>query len=489
LADVSRHARALPPGVVRLACLCVLGAGLLLAYLAARGLGDLRGQTPGFIVAYGGAFALYLGAAALALRAPDSDERQRRLALAVIWLLAIAFRLVLLPTRPTLSDDMYRYVWDGRVQAHGISPYRYPPEAKELIPLRAGDHTVWRYINRKPAVTVYPPGAQLAFAAVWRVVGNNVTGFKAALVLAELAGGAALLGLLRALRQPPERVLLYLWSPLLVFEVAHAGHVDGLMLPLLILAFWARMKERPGLLGVALGAATLVKLFPGLLLPALLPLGIVGGWRERARPAAQMLAAFGATLALGYAPYALQAGGAVGFLPHYLSENFNMGLARGLFALARRAGWPEAVLANAVTFGGMALLSALFLLRPAATGRAALGRCLWLIGWFTLWTQNLFPWYLLWLLPLLAAFVAPGRWLGFAATPPTAWLIFTGSVALAYLFFIRWRVMLAGQAAEFAPLYVLLGVNALAAAREALARAAGRASARRMRLEDAAPIS
>jgi hypothetical protein len=260
------------------------------------------------------------------------------------------------------------------------------------------------------------------------------------------------------------------------------------MLPLLILALWARVKERPVLLGLALGAATLVKLFPGLLLPALLPLGTGGGWRERARPAAWMLAAFGATLALGYAPYALQAGSAVGFLPHYLGENFNLGLARGLFALARLAGWPEALTVNAVTFGGMALLGALFVLRPAADGRAALGRCMWLIGWFTLWTQNLFPWYLLWLLPLLAAFAAPGRWLGFSAAPATAWLIFTGSVALAYLFFIRWRVLPAGQAAEFAPLYALLALNALAAGRAALARAAGRKEAHRMRLEDAAPI-
>jgi hypothetical protein len=146
------------------------------------------------------------------------------------------------------------------------------------------------------------------------------------------------------------------------------------------------------------------------------------------------------------------------------------------------------MLANTVTFGGMALLGALFVLRPAADGRAALGRCVWLIGWFTLWTQNLFPWYLLWLLPLLAVFAAPGRWLGFSAAPATAWLIFTGSVALAYLFFIRWRVVPAGQAAEFVPLYALLALNALAAGRAALARAAGRKEARPMRLEDAAPV-
>ena len=65
------------------------------------------------------------------------------------------------------------------------------------------------------------------------------------------------------------------------------------------------------------------------------------------------------------------------------------------------AGWPEAQVANAVTFGGLVVLGGVFMFRPAADGRAALGRCVWLIGWFTLWTQNLFPWYLLWELRLM----------------------------------------------------------------------------------------
>jgi len=486
MADLKVRPQPIPAGVVRLGLLVVLGFALLLPYLAARGLVDLRLNTPGFVVAFTAAFGLYLAAAALVLRPRPGSATFPRLTVAVTLLFAVLFRLTLLPTRPTLSDDMYRYVWDGRVQAQGLSPYRYPPNASALSALRAGDRTVWKYINRKPAVTVYPPGAQLAFAAVWRVVGDSVTGFKAALVLAELAGAAALLGLLRALGQPPERVLLYLWSPLLVFEVAHAGHVDGLMLPLLILALWARVKERPGLLGVALGAATLVKLFPALLLPALLPLGATGKWRDRLRPAVLMLAAWGVTLLLGYLPYALQEGGVVGFLPNYLTENFNLGLAAGLFALARSAGWPEAFLANVVTFGGLAVLGGVFVLRPAADGRAALARCVWLIGWFTLWTQNLFPWYLLWLLPLLVVLAAPGRWLGLALTPITAWLIFTGTVAYAYLFFINWRVVPAGQWAEYAPLYALLAVSVLPPARAALARWSARRRAGQLILDEGA---
>ena len=61
-------------------------------------------------------------------------------------------------------------------------------------------------------------------------------------MLAEFAGAWLLVRLLKFFGQPPERVLIYLWSPLLIFEVAHAGHVDGVVLPLLILALWARSR-------------------------------------------------------------------------------------------------------------------------------------------------------------------------------------------------------------------------------------------------------
>ncbi len=461
-------------GAARLILLGAAGLASLLGYVAARGLADLRRDTVGFEVAFLSTFALYLLAVVIVLRMP-SGVRSSRPPLTLIILFGLLFRLTLLTTQPTLSDDMFRYVWDGRVQAAGLSPYRYSPIAPELANLRTGDHTIWPHINRQDAVTIYPPGAQAAFAAIWRVVGNDVTGFKAVFVLAELAGAGLLLALLSALNLPLERVLIYLWSPLLIFEVAQAGHVDGLLLPLLILAFYARVKNRPWLIGLALGAAALVKLFPLLLLPALLPLGLSGTWRARLMPAAKMLAALAAIVAVAYIPYLLQPGAAIGFLPKYFNENFNLGLARVLFMFAPRLNLTGARLANGVTFGGLALLSALFVLRPAASARAALGRCVRLIGWFTLFTQNLFPWYLLWLLPLIALFVEPGKVWGIKVAPISAWLIFSGSIALAYLFFINWQVIDWAQAAEYAPLYLLLALPALPRVRASLARLAAHA--------------
>ncbi len=446
----------------------VLGLGLasLAGYSGMAVLGDLRAQTVGFVSLYALTFALYLAAAALCLRGLAGRWRWP-----VIWGLALGFRLVLLPMTPTLSDDMYRYVWDGRVQANGISPYAHPPNDPALLRLRSAREPIYREvyrpINRKAFVTVYPPGAQALFALSYQVVGASPTGFKAVFVLAELAGGLALLGLLRATQQPPERVLIYLWSPLLVVEVAHAGHVDALMLPFLVLALWARVRERPLLLGLALGGAIAIKLFPLLLLPALAFIPRPGGPRGSlvrftALPFHRLAVFLGLALALLplYALYWVWGNGVTGFLPLYFTENFNMGLARGLFALADAVGWPRALLSNAVTFGGLAVLGLYCMLRPADTWRGVFGQVLLLIGWFTLWTQNLFPWYLLWLLPLLTALLEPGRVLGFRLTPALAWLLFTGTSSLAYLFFIDWRINDLGQLAQFLPIYALL-VSAL----------------------------
>ncbi len=438
--------------------LIVIGLASVLVYVAAPGLVDLRLHTIEFVVVFVAVFVLYLAAVGLVLR---SVETSSKLMLWITVAFAVLFNVILLPTKPTLSDDIFRYVWDGRVQAHGLSPYQYPPNAPELFDLRRGD-TTWRNINRPNAVTVYPPGAQLAYAAIWRVVGDSVVGFKAIFVIAELIGAWLLLKLMRVWHQPPERILIYLWSPLLIFEVAHAGHVDGLMLLFLCLAFYARVTDRFKLLGVSLGLATSIKLFPALLLFALLPLP--RPWSRRGlRNTFLTIGGFFAVLAIGYAYYAVQGANPIGFLPQYFDENFNLGLAHGLFEIAKQWQIPGATLVNAITFGGLAILSLIFVLRPAASGHEALVRCVWLIGWFTLTTQNLFAWYVLWLLPLIVVLVEPGRFIGLKFAPMSAWLIFSGTIALSYLFFIRWRPISMVQVIEFVPLYVMLGLSGVVA--------------------------
>ena len=82
--------------------------------------------------------------------------------MSLILFFAVIFRFSLIPSDPVvLSKDMYRYIWDGRVQQSGINPYLYPPEAAELKTLR--DDRIFPKINRKESPTLYPAGAQIFF--------------------------------------------------------------------------------------------------------------------------------------------------------------------------------------------------------------------------------------------------------------------------------------------------------------------------------------
>jgi hypothetical protein len=222
--------------------------------------------------------------------------------------LAALMRIAVLPLDPFHSSDVFRYVWDGRVQGAGISPYLYIPSHPALAPLR--DPVIFPMINRADyAPTIYPPLAQALFYLTTRV-SESVLAMKTMLVGCEIIAAWALLRLLRLEKLPRERVLIYAWSPLAVWEFAGNGHLDAAMIALVLLALLAARLHRQALAGLALGAAVLVKFFPLVLVPAL--------WRrwDWKLPVALLV-----TLLLGYFPYALEAGGRVlGFLPGYLGE-------------------------------------------------------------------------------------------------------------------------------------------------------------------------
>ncbi|MEO8391362.1 MAG: glycosyltransferase 87 family protein [Chloroflexota bacterium] len=428
-----------------------LGALSGLVYLLALVYGNFRPhRIEPFLAIFGAAFALYALAVWLILRSAQLASQQR-MRLGAIFAFAVLFNLLLLPSQPSLSDDMFRYVWDGRVQAAGINPYRFASNAPELAYLR--DDSIWQRMNRKDAVTIYPPFAQMVFAATWRIFPNSVTGFKLVMIGATLLAGWLLVLLLKALEQPPERVLIFLWSPLLIFEIAHAGHVDALYLPLIVGAFLLRARSRGSWyaeagIGILLGLATLVKLYPAILAVPLWSLRDAEGkrrWRL-ALPVALVL-----TVLAGYAFYLQPGVDTLGFLPKYGKEIFNISPLIHLlieWGFTQRIPWYQ--FANL----GMPLLvgvvSLIFILFPARSARQAILCCFWPIGIYLLINHNLFSWYAVWLLPLLALD------LRFSLRAALAWWIFTGTIALSYTFFIygkeqNWAIWL-----EFTPVYALL---------------------------------
>lgn len=124
-------------------------------------LGNLRAKIPLFLAFYFFAFVGY------ALTIPvwlDEEGKENFTRASAIFCLvcALAFRITLLSAQPTLSDDIYRYMWDGKVQSHGLNPYSYPPEAGELEFLR---DSYYEGVNHKGVRTIYPPLAQIFFCS------------------------------------------------------------------------------------------------------------------------------------------------------------------------------------------------------------------------------------------------------------------------------------------------------------------------------------
>lgn len=242
------------------------------------------------------------GASVIAERTPSARA---------LWLIlgvAILLRLFLLVLDPLLSSDVYRYVWDGKVLAAGINPYRYVPADEALAALR--DAAVYPNINRADyAVTIYPPVAQVFFFLATRF-GENVTAMKVALLACEGATVTLILLLLVRLGRPLTRIVAYAWHPLPMWEIANNGHVDALMVALMMLGLWLTIGGRRINGAIALALAALTKPIAVLALPA--------AWRPwdlRAPLAVVSLAA------LCYAPFLGVGWGVLGFLSGgYLGE-------------------------------------------------------------------------------------------------------------------------------------------------------------------------
>lgn len=433
----------------------LLGILLVAAYVFAFAIEDLRKNTVAFEYVFLAAFICYAVACFYILSLDDEDPRLLHW---TFGLTALSLAILTL-TRPTLSDDMYRYVWDGRVQAQGISPYRFPPNAPELT--RSRDGAVYPSINRKGVVTVYPPAAEAAYALLWRIVPDSIHWFQVAMALGALSAGILLTGLLRDLGRSPMRALIYLWSPLLIFETAHSAHVDGLILPFLVGAWWARVRERDGMVGILLGIATAMKFYPALLMPFL--------WRPQ-HPKGRwiMPLAYITTVAVFYVPYVIISGTSVlGFLPHYFQETFNISpLVSNLKDILEWFGWYSPNRISLIAVGIIAIFACWGIIKPAPNAETTLRRCILPIGIITLLSQNLFSWYLLWLLPLIAIFLEPSRInLGMLRLPKvnawTGWWLFCGLIALSYTFFIDWKPVKAAIYAQFLSLYAILLIDAV----------------------------
>ena len=311
-------------------------------------------------------------------------------ALVLVGAVAVALTGLLAP--PRTSDDAYRYLWDGHVQAAGISPYTYAPTDPALAPLRAADPALfpvgsscqgWNlhragpvctHLNRPTVHTIYPPVAEVWFLGLYEAGrltgGHGVRTAQAGGAALAVATSVALLLVLRRNRLPLHRAALWAWCPGVAIWAVNDAHVDTLGVLLAVCGLAAAVHpRRSAAAGVLLGAAVATKLIPVLVLPGALA-GVLRrrpSWRDALVPVVA-----GLTFLLCYLPYVLASGPAVlGYLPGYLKEEgYDQGTRFGLLNLL---GLPQQDLPALVA--AVLLAAVLLVLRngdPARPWRGAL---------------------------------------------------------------------------------------------------------------------
>jgi alpha-1,6-mannosyltransferase len=295
-------------------------------------------------------------------------------ALLIILGASVIFRLFFLPLSPTLSEDVYRYQWEGRIVRAGINPYAVYPSMPGLCWAQKPDRPVEA---GRTTPTLYPPLTEAAFGGV-----RTVAGYKRLFTALDLATVALILFLLAATQQPLQRVLIYAWNPAVLISFALSGHNDSLAIVMLLAATILIIGRRQALSIAFLALAVLSKLFPVVLLPAFLK-------RTRWWYAGM----FGGLVLLGYFPFL----GARGHLFQGLSD-FAAGWEGNdsLFRLLRMAGNSKA---QAELVAGVLLLGlVLYVLKTRMdllrAGLVTLAGLLFL-------SPNAFPWYFTWIVPFL----------------------------------------------------------------------------------------
>jgi hypothetical protein len=368
---------------------------------------DPRVSPLAFFACVGSAGVSYLTVVWLLPRA----RLESRLGLLLCLALGAIWRVPLLMSPPLLSTDVYRYVWDGRLQQLGYDPYTVIPNDPAVAALHDRET---EQMNHPWLPTPYPPVAQFFFRIAMRA-NDSVRAMKAALVLCDALLVIVLWRWLDVSGRGAVRVLAYAWNPLVALEVAGNAHVDVLGALFLVVAAWCLTERRRRLAATAWMLAIGVKLLPIVLAPLF--------WK-RVRPRDVALGAV--VVMLLYVPFVSRHGLPIGSFGTYLDYwRFNA----PLFGIVETV-LPSRLVAALAALAGVAVAARLRQVcavdAPAAWA--------WPLAAGLLAAPAMYPWYLLWLTPFLTN----------GATWPLA--VWTVSVLVTYVDLIigmpRWVVAL-----------------------------------------------
>jgi hypothetical protein len=406
---------------------------------------------PSFMAGVAAAGAAYLFAMRELLAAPTFRKRVLVFGLVLTALWHIAF--LRLPVGA--DDDVHRYVWDGRLQRLGYSPYLVVPSDPAVANLHTPET---RSLNNPDLPSPYPAGAQLFFRVV-TAVHESTFAFRMAFVLCEVAIVFLLFNLLRQTRRAEHLVLAFAWNPLLAIEMAGTGHIDIVVALLLVVSAIALVRHWKTAAAIAFGLAIAVKLLPIILLPLY--------WK---RVRVRDVAIASIVVALLYVRFLDHGRLPFGSLGTYVQTfRFN----GPIFATLARVVPPQLLTGIAVAVGWV---TAVYLRRIRPEWSA--DSFAWPMAATLFFAPVVFPWYLLALMPFL---------MSFSTLLITIWTVTIG------LTYVQWHLRAIGNPWGALPNWIMVveyGLLAIAAvlmaSRESTRRALFRHSGQIIQYRDPA---
>ena len=394
-------------------------------------LGNLRTTVPLFLLLYLSAFLMYLGAVRHCFQLPG-DHKGYPEFLPIIIAFAVLFRATLFFSEPSLSEDIYRYLWDGKLINEGFNPYSYVPGSKELVSLRDLEYEM---INHKDIGTPYGPLAMMIFALAQRIM-DSVYFMKIPFILFDCLSILLILRMLSRSGLSRNNVIVYAWNPLVLMEVAGSGHSDSLGVLILLATIYSVQLSKSWVASIGFAFAFLAKYFALLFLPAIL---------KHLRKTDWILTAI--ILVAGFLPFA----------EHLETHILN------IIAVGSAWQFNDSIFSLLVFITRSLYLSKLIVIAILVLLAAIVWRSQWppvksamvMIGGTLMLTTTVQPWYLLWLIPFLC----------FSLN--RAWLLLTGLVMLSYHVLIIydaegvWEENLWVKLAIYTPFYFLLLGDAL----------------------------
>jgi alpha-1,6-mannosyltransferase len=269
------------------------------------GYGAVRSDFGQLVVLFGFLSGLYI----LALHRKVFD-----VGFPLIIVSAMLLRVSLMFMTPNLTDDYFRFIWDGLLFAHGYNPYLILPS--QFI---HSSHTVtgitsslYAGINSPNYYTVYPPVCEFIFGLSAKLAGGNILGniiiIRLAILLAEFGVIIFLHRLASKLNILPNAVALYAFNPLVIIELTGNLHLEAVMLLFLVLSIYLLVLRKQLYAAASFGLAVGVKLLPLIFLPLLIKrLGLA--------KSVLFYAIVGATLVVLFLPFY-----SVDLIPNFLSS-------------------------------------------------------------------------------------------------------------------------------------------------------------------------